>query len=265
MPVDNEIYDRLAGSWWDEDEFIYLLRSALNPVRLAYFEDVLARELGDGAGGRTALDIGCGGGFMTEEFARSGYRVTGIDPSAPTIEAARAHAAAAGLEIAYEVGAGEQLPFDDRSFEVVYCCDTLEHVDDLERVIGEASRVLADGGVFLYDTINRTLRSNLLYIKVAQEWRWTRFMPPDLHDRQMFIKPRELRERMARHGLESRDLAGISPANPATLIGALWKVKRGRISYREFGERMKMRKSRDTSASYLGYGVKTAPRARVPA
>ena len=256
MPVDNQIYDRIGESWWDEDEFIYLLRSALNPIRFRYFQDALATELQGAPGGRRVLDVGCGGGFMTEEFARAGYRVTGIDPSAPTIDAARRHAASSGLQVDYTVGAGERLPFEDGSFEIVYCCDTLEHVDDLERVIAETSRVLAGGGVYLYDTINRTLRANLLFVKVAQEWRWTSFMPPHLHDPKMFIKPRELGATLRRHGLDNRDVAGMSPANPATLIGALWKLKRGRISYREFGERLKMRKSRDTSISYLGYAVK---------
>lgn len=258
MPVDNQIYDRLAGSWWNEDEFIYLLRSALNPVRFDYFQNVLREQLEGETPGRSALDIGCGGGFMTEEFARAGYSVTGIDPSAPTIETARAHAAENGLEIEYHVGAGERLPFDDGAFDVVYCCDTLEHVDDLGRVIEESARVLKDGGVYLYDTINRTLRSNLLFIKVAQDWRWTSFMPPGLHDFRMFIKPQELEQMLARQGLETRDLAGISPASPLTLAGALWRVKRGKTSYREFGERMKMRKSRDTSGSYIGYAVKVA-------
>src|SRR4051812_6078978 len=118
MPVDNQIYDRIGESWWDEDEFIYLLRSALNPVRFRYFQDVLATELQGAPGGRRVLDVGCGGGFMTEEFARLGYRVSGIDPSEPSIDAARRHAAAGGLQVDYTVGAGERLPFEDGSFEI---------------------------------------------------------------------------------------------------------------------------------------------------
>lgn len=256
MPVDNEIYDRLGRSWWDEGEFIYLLRAALNPVRFGYFQRALSDQGVDPRGQR-ALDLGCGGGFLAEEFARVGCRVTGIDPSGPTIEAAREHATQGGLHIEYLVGVGESLPFDDASFDLVCCCDTLEHVDDLERVVAETARVLKPGGLFLYDTINRTLRSRLVWIKIAQEWRLTRFVPAGLHDWSMFIKPGELERIMAAHGIENRDLAGISPGNPVTLIAALSRVKRGAITYRQFGERLGLRKSGDTSGSYIGYGLKS--------
>jgi len=84
-----------------------------------------------------ALDIGCGGGFLAEEFARLGCQVVGVDPSAVSIDRARRHAVAAGLDIDYRVGVGERLPVGDSEFDIAYCCDVLEHVSDVDAVIGE--------------------------------------------------------------------------------------------------------------------------------
>src|SRR6185312_16397985 len=108
-----------------------------------------------------------------------------------------------GLTIDYRSGIGEAIPFSDASFPVVLCCDVLEHVADLEQVIAEISRVLTPGGVFLYDTINRTALSKWIVIKVTQEWRATRFVPANLHDWDRFIKPAELGAAMSRHGMEN--------------------------------------------------------------
>jgi len=142
--------------------------------------------------GVTALDIGCGGGFLAEEFARLGCNVTGIDPSAPTLETACAHAHRSGLDIDYRVGVGEELPVDDAGFGLAYCCDVLEHVDDLDRVIAETSRALKPGGIYLFDTVNRTWLSKLVAIKLMQDWKPTRVFDSTLHDWNRFIKPKEL-------------------------------------------------------------------------
>src|SRR4029077_14954625 len=139
--------------------------------------------------GSHALDVGCGGGLMAEGGTRLGFRGVGIDPSAGSIATAEAHARASGLEIEYHVGRGEELPFSDGSFDLVYCCDVLEHVAEPERLIAEASPVLRAGGVYLFDTINRTIPSRLVMIKLFQDWGPTRFMPPKLHDWRSFIKP----------------------------------------------------------------------------
>ena len=169
MPLDNDVYERLGGSWWDETSPLNLLHGSFTPGRLAYFRDVLARQAGAGQAGLAGLrvlDIGCGGGFLAEEFAALGCQVTGIDPSAVSIAAARAHAAGRGLTIDYRVGPGENLPVPDAEFDVAYCSDVLEHVSDLDRVIEETARVLKPGGLYLFDTINRTLPSKLVMISV---------------------------------------------------------------------------------------------------
>ena len=256
MPIDNDLYNHTQ--WWDEDEALYMLRTSLNPCRFAYFREVLTDTLGIAPQGQRALDIGCGGGFLAEEFAALGCQVTGIDPSAPTIAQADAHAKEAGLTIAYRVASGETIPFADASFDIAYCCDVLEHVNDLDTVIAETARVLKPGGVYFYDTINRTPLSRLLGIKVMQEWKWSRFGPPNLHEWEKFIKPRELRTMMARHGLEDRAIAGMRPnVNPIAMIRALRAHKRGEISSADLGARMPFVRSKDTQMSYMGYAIKS--------
>src|SRR3954454_10383970 len=124
----------------------------------------------------------------------------GVDPSEESLAAARMHAAGQGLAIGYQCALGEALPFRDASFDVVYCCDVLEHVNEVRRVIAETARVLRPGGIYLYDTINRTLQSRLIVIKLLQEWRWTALMPLRLHDWKMFIRPAELQRALVLHG-----------------------------------------------------------------
>jgi 2-polyprenyl-6-hydroxyphenyl methylase / 3-demethylubiquinone-9 3-methyltransferase len=257
MTVDNELYNRLSSTWWDENEPLNLLRTSVNPGRFGYFRDVLTKRLSIDPQGKKILDVGCGGGILAEEFARIGCQMIGIDPSVSSLATARAHAQQAGLDIDYRVGLGEDLPFADESFEVVYCSDVLEHVNDLEKVTSEIARVLKSNGVFLYDRINRTFPSNLVMIKLLQEWKSTSFMPPNLHDWNAFIKPRELLVLLTRHGLNNREITGLKPAaNPIAMTILMRKRKRGEISLYEMGSRMSLQQSKDTSILYMGYAIK---------
>jgi 2-polyprenyl-6-hydroxyphenyl methylase / 3-demethylubiquinone-9 3-methyltransferase len=264
VPVDNQMYDRLAGGWWDSSSFLYTLRSALNPARFPYLRRTMTETLGIEPAGNSVLDVGCGGGLLAEEFAALGCRVTGVDPSSGSLDAARKHAAQGGLAIQYVEGTGESLPFADASFDVVYCCDVLEHVDDLGKTIAEITRVLKPGGAFLYDTINRTWRSKLVMIKLMQEWDSTRCMEPNLHDWNMFIRPSELQRQMENANLEPGPITGIAPKpSPPKLVALLRARRRGELDYAQFGERLQMRESRDKSSLYAGYAVKpTAAPAR---
>ena len=253
--VDNDIYRRHGGRWWDDDcgEFS-TIRFFVNPVRYGYFKRVLAQR---GIAGARLLDVGCGGGILAEEFARDGFDVTGIDPAPESIATAREHAAASGLAIAYEVGSAEHLPFADGAFGLVACCDVLEHVENAEQAVSEVARVLKPGGVFFYDTINRTFMSRLAVIKVMQEWQSTAFAEPNSHVWEKFIKPRELTAMMASCGLANRDMRGISVhRGPLGTLLDFRRCARGDISFKELGARLGFHESGDLRVSYMGWAVK---------
>jgi 2-polyprenyl-6-hydroxyphenyl methylase / 3-demethylubiquinone-9 3-methyltransferase len=234
-----------------------MLLTGLNPGRFEYFRAILTERLGIDPRRTAALDVGCGGGFLTEEFARLGCRVTGIDPSAPTLETARAHAPRSGLEIEYRVGTGERLPVDDTGFDIVYCCDVLEHVDDLDRVIAETARVLRPGGVYFFDTINRTAVSKLVLIKLIQDWKPTRVFDTSLHDWDRFIKPEELGIVLTRHDLHLQEIAGLVPGGSALgMLRAFLGLRRGSMTYGDLGRSLHARAGKRTNISYMGYALK---------
>ena len=256
MPVDNQLYDRLSHTWWDDTGFLNILQSALNPVRVAFLERELKRHSGS-LEGLEVLDVGCGGGLLAEELARRGCSVTGIDPSQGSLLAAREHAASSDLRIEYTHGKAEALPVADGSVDAVICCDVLEHVESVPDAISEASRVLRPTGVYLYDTINRTLRSKLLFIKLFQEWKATAFMEPNLHDHAMFIRPGEMNAYLQAAGLRPGPIVGIAPDLPPPRVIALLRARaKGRMTYGAFGRALRMRETRDTSGLYAGTATK---------
>ena len=261
MPVDNSIYEAPGDIWWDETRPLSSLRTAINPGRLAYLAEVVGAA-GLTAPGARALDIGCGGGLMAEEVARMGFAVTGVDPAVAAIEVARSHAFKSGLRIEYTTAGGESLPFPEDSFDLVYCCDVLEHVTDPGVVIGEAARVLRAGGIFFYDTINRTPASKLLMIRLFQEWALTAWMPRDLHSWEAFITPDEIEKLLLANHLDPRGMTGLQPSvSPPRMLMNLILLRRGRLTYGEFGRRGAFKRSRDTGVIYAGYAVKPAARA----
>ncbi|MGF1446828.1 MAG: bifunctional 2-polyprenyl-6-hydroxyphenol methylase/3-demethylubiquinol 3-O-methyltransferase UbiG [Pikeienuella sp.] len=200
---DLAIYDRAAEAWWDGS--IRWVRALHNlvPARLRAFDREIDWQ------GKTVLDLGCAGGFMAEALCDRGAQVTGIDPSAPAIAAARAHAAETGRAIAYDVGIGEALPYGDAAFDAVVCVDVLEHVTDLEQVLAETARVLKPGGLFLFDTINRTLLARLAMVTLAE--RFLGLLPRGTHDPALFIKPAELRQCLTAAGLAPGRFQGLGP------------------------------------------------------
>lgn len=257
MPADNLLFEAPGDPWWDDQGAFAPLRTAMNPARFNYFQRALTRRLGVNPLGQATLDVGCGGGLLAEGFARLGCVVTGIDPAESALTVAQAHAAATGLAITYRVGAGESLPFRDQSFAIVICCDVLEHVADFNRVIAEIARVLAPGGVFFFDTINRTLLSDFLAIKLLQEWRVTRVLPPHLHDWNQFITPEEIDAALSQSDLARQEFVGLFPmVNPLSVSLALWRYKRGEISAGELGRRVAFHVSENLSVSYAGYAIK---------
>jgi 2-polyprenyl-6-hydroxyphenyl methylase/3-demethylubiquinone-9 3-methyltransferase len=256
--VDNAIYDRIAGAWWSDDSFMALLRNAVNPPRFAYFSEILRRHFAAvPPSSLSVLDVGCGGGLLSERFAALGCAVTGVDRSLPTLEAARHHARGMGLDIRYLPGDAAALPFEAQQFDVVCCCDVLEHVADVDRVVGEIARVMKPGAVFFFDTINRTWRSKLLAIKLAQDWAPTRLVPRNVHVWEQFVRPHELATSLERHGLPVHEFAGLAPAmNPFKALASLVRLKLGRIDFGQLGKDITLAQSKDLSLSYMGFAAR---------
>ena len=255
--VNNRIYDELAETWWDENKVLHLLKAMVNPWRVPYFREVLLKQYGSDLHQVRLLDIGSGGGLLTEEFASLGCQVTGIDTSSKSIAAAQAHAARSALSIDYRVGSGTSLPFESQSFDAVSCCDVLEHIRDWRQVIAEVARVLAPGGLFFFDTINRTLKSKAVFIYGLQEFPLTRLMPADTHVWNMFIQPEEISAALQVHGMVIQDIKGGSIAqNPLATLWDIQQQKWGRITFAELGRRLKLNLDSDLSLNYLGYARK---------
>ena len=135
----------------------------MNEARIPYFDEALVRELG--TTDRTAvslLDVGCGGGIATLALAELGYNITGIDVSKNSLETARAEGLRRQVKARFVQGSAYRIPFDDNSFDAIVCSDVLEHLHDLTTALAEVNRVLKPGGVYVFDTINRTWFSYIL-------------------------------------------------------------------------------------------------------
>lgn len=197
------IYDDVAANWWSDDiRWVRTLKN-LVPGRLAWFDRQIDWT------GLGVLDLGCAGGFMAEALTLKGARVTGIDPASQAIEAARARAKSIGQPIRYDIGVGEDLPYETESYDAVVCVDVLEHVSDLTKVLSEVARVLKPGGTFLFDTINRNRVSRFGTITLAENI--LRLLPKGTHDPELFIKPRELMLALENVGLVAGATKGLGP------------------------------------------------------
>ncbi|MEM8760085.1 MAG: bifunctional 2-polyprenyl-6-hydroxyphenol methylase/3-demethylubiquinol 3-O-methyltransferase UbiG [Pseudomonadota bacterium] len=204
MVNDLTIYDRFADRWWDGSTPWLRTLANMVPARLRYFDRTVPSWKG-----KAALDLGCGGGFLSEALAERGATVSGIDPAAEAIAAARAHAENEGLEIRYDTGVGEALPYPDASFDIVVCVDVLEHVESVPTVLDEIERVLKPGGIFCFDTINSTLLARLVVVLVAE--RVLGLLPRGTHDPALFIKPAALREMLGARGFDVGPFRGLAP------------------------------------------------------
>jgi len=255
--IDNDLYNAKSNTWREPENVLYLLKTSVNPVRVGYARRKLFDDLHIDSAGKKALEVGCGGGILTEEIAQMGFETTGIDPSEHSLEIARNHAALSGLDIKYDTGTGEALPYNDASFDVVFCCDVLEHVRNLPKVISEISRVLKPGGAFVFDTLNRTFISKLVAIKIWQEWKRWAFFPPKLHNWKMFIKPEELKLVLLDNGFEFKEYRGTQPNVPIpTMLGYLRKRTKGEWTYVELGEHFQLVESNDMNILYMGFATK---------
>jgi len=212
-PAELEKFEMMAAEWWNADGKFKPLHK-LNPVRLAFIRDHVAahfdRDVRSGKpfAGLRMLDIGCGGGILTEPMARLGAEVIGADPSETHIEAARVHAVQSGLTIDYRATTAEALAEAGDTFDVVLAMEVIEHVADRDAFLTACARLLAPGGLFFAATINRTLKAYALAIVGAEYV--LRWLPRGTHDYSKLLRPVELEASMQATGLTVLDRAGVS-------------------------------------------------------
>lgn len=207
-------FGTLAADWWDPKGSSAMLHR-LNPPRLRYIREAVDLHWdGDDRAfaplaGKTALDVGCGAGLLAEPLARLGAAVTGIDAAPENIVVAEQHAAASGLAIDYRPG-GIPAVRGER-FDLVTAMEVIEHVIDREAFVAGLAGALADGGLLILSTPNRTPLSRLAMITVAEG---TRMIPRGTHDWSKFLTPDELTALLQDAGLAVRDVRGLgwSPA-----------------------------------------------------
>ena len=205
-------FDALAARFWDSHGDFRPLH-LLNPVRLEFIATRTPLA------GQRVLDVGCGGGLLTESLARAGAEVTGIDLAPGMIEVARLHAAESGLALDYRVASAEELARESPGrFAVVTCMEMLEHVPDPAAMVATLARLLSPGGALFVSTLNRNLKSFLLAIVGAEYV--LRLIPPGTHEYERLILPSELARWGRAAGLTLAELAGVE-FNPLTSHVAL--------------------------------------------
>ena len=195
-------FDEVAFRWWDaESEFKPL--HEINPLRLQYIDQKANLS------GKSAVDVGCGGGLLSEAMAKTGASVNGIDMGKGPIEVAKLHLLESNLEINYQqITAEEFAEQHTESFDVVTCMEMLEHVPDPESIIQSCAKMAKPGADIFFSTLNRNAKSYVHAIIGAEYI--LKMLTPGTHDYKKFIKPSELARWMRSAGLELQDITGLS-------------------------------------------------------
>ncbi|WP_293368865.1 bifunctional 2-polyprenyl-6-hydroxyphenol methylase/3-demethylubiquinol 3-O-methyltransferase UbiG [Nevskia sp.] len=199
-------FEALAARWWDTDGEMGALH-VINPPRLRYIRQKTGGVTASIKGKRT-LDVGCGGGILTEALAEAGADALGIDLATASIEVAKQHAAANGLKVAYRVIGAEALAREQpASFDLVCCLEMLEHVPDPAETVAAIAELVKPGGDVVFSTINRNPKSYALMIIGAEYV--AQIVPRGTHDYAKFIRPSELDRWCRAAGLVPQDVTGL--------------------------------------------------------
>lgn len=225
-------FSAMAAEWWDPKGKFRPLHK-FNPVRLGYIRDTLEENFGLERASRKPLeglkllDIGCGGGLVSEPMARLGAEVTGVDASEANIKTAMTHAEQSGLEIDYRAGTAEALLEEEAGpFDIVLNLEVVEHVADPDRFLRDTARLVAPGGVMVVATINRTplaLATAIIGAEYVLGW-----LPRGTHQYDKLVKPSEVRSALEASGMDVRDAAGMSYSP----LADAWRVSNNtRVNY----------------------------------
>ena len=188
-----------ATQWWDRTGPFRTLHD-INPTRLAFIKRHVDLS------GKSVLDLGCGGGILSEALAQEGACVTGVDIEHSLIQVAKSHALSVGLNIDYYA-----TPIDaflEKKFDVIVCMEMLEHVDEPQLIIEQCAKRLVPGGFMFLSTINRSLKAYLELVVMGEYV--LRLLPRQTHDYRLFIQPSEMREFLQHSSLELQDMSGMS-------------------------------------------------------
>jgi len=212
-PAEVAKFSALAAQWWDPAGKFAPLHK-FNPVRLAFIRDQACAHFGRDSRslrpfeGLSLLDIGCGGGLLSEPMARLGFAVIGADASDRNIGTARAHAAQTGVEIDYRATSAEALTAESRAFDVVLNMEVVEHVADVSAYLGACAALVKPGGITFVATLNKTLKS-LALAKIGAEY-VLNWLPRGTHDWNRFLPPGELEKSLEGSGLTIMKRQGVS-------------------------------------------------------
>lgn len=217
-PAEVARFDAMARTWWDPKGPMAVLHK-FNPVRLGFVRDLACERFARDPKGLRPLqglglvDIGCGGGVLSEPLSRLGAQVTGLDPAPTNVAVARAHADKSGLAIDYREETIEALVASGARFDIVLAMEVVEHVADVEAFVAACCAAVKPGGLLVMATLNRTLKSYALAIVGAEYV--LRWLPKGTHDWEKFVTPDELGAAIERNGLELGEGTGVV-YNPLT-------------------------------------------------
>lgn len=246
--VNNQFYETLGDRWYTANDDPVALLRAEGRLRNPWLASRLRERCGEGA---RVLDVGCGGGLLTNYLAREGFQVSGVDASSDSLAVAARHDATD--RVRYRLGDARALPYPDAGFDAVCAMDFLEHVENPEQVIAECARVLRPGGLFFFHTFNRNPLAWLIVIK-GVEW-IVRNTPPRLHLLRLFVKPRELRDYCQWAGLRVVELVGSKPVVFST---AFFELLGSGVVPEDF----RFEFTRSTWLGYTGFAERSSPTSR---